>query len=81
MMDLGIGMHGASALDRHPLRIQLSAPRAGSRRRVTEQLARGASLQAEIMFRTVGEIVEVLMVEIIDLERHAEIVRGYHFLT
>jgi hypothetical protein len=35
----------------------------------------------EIVFPTVGEVVEVLMVEIIDLERHAEVVRGYHFLT
>jgi hypothetical protein len=30
------------------------------------------------MLRTVGEVVEVLMVEIIDLKRHAEILRGYH---
>src|ERR1700694_2966777 len=28
MMDLGVGMHGAATLDRHPFRIQLSAPRA-----------------------------------------------------
>ena len=33
------------------------------------------------MLRTVGEVVEVLMIEIIDLNRHAEIVRGYHVIT
>ena len=34
-----------------------------------------AALQAELMLRTVAEVVEVLMVEIIDLKRHAEILR------
>jgi hypothetical protein len=33
------------------------------------------------MLRTVAEVVEVLMVEIIDFDRHPEILRGYHFLT
>jgi hypothetical protein len=28
MMDLGVGMQGAAAFDRHPFRIQISAPRA-----------------------------------------------------
>src|ERR1700682_160775 len=81
VVDLGVGMHGAAALDGYPFRVQLSAPRARGRRRVAEQLARGASLQTEIVLRAIGEVVEVRMVEIVDLERHAEIVRGYHFLT
>src|SRR5437899_93714 len=59
MVDLGVGMHGAAALDRYPFRFQLSAPRARRRRRVAEQLARGTSLQAEIVLGTKGEVVEV----------------------
>jgi hypothetical protein len=75
MMDFGVGMHGAAPLDRHPFRNQFRTPGARRCRWVAKQLARGAALQAEIMLRTVGEVGEVLMVEIIDLKRHAEILR------
>src|SRR5882757_7748331 len=43
MVDLGVGMHGAAAHDRHPFRFKLRAPWARSRRWVAEQVARDAS--------------------------------------
>ena len=39
MMDLGVRMHRATALDRHPFRFQFSTPGARGRRRAAEQLA------------------------------------------
>ena len=39
VVDLGVGMHGAAAFDRHPFRLELGAPGARGRRRVAEELA------------------------------------------
>jgi len=48
---------------------------------VADVLARVTPLQPEIVRPSKGVTVDVLMVEIVDLERHAKVLRGYHFLT
>src|SRR5262249_7494960 len=62
------------ALHRHPCGFGAGAPRAGRGGGVAQQMAMRAALQAKIVCRAVLEVGEVLNVEILKGERHAEIV-------
>src|SRR5689334_16008980 len=73
VVHLTVGMHRPLPLDLSPRRFQCCAPWAGGGRRVTQPAALRAGLQMEIVLRAMTEIFEVLDIEIIDSERHAEI--------
>ena len=76
VMHFGIGVHRALALDPRPGRLGMGTERAAGGRRVAQQTAGIAALQVEVVRRAVLEVLEVLDVEIVDLERHAEIGRA-----
>ncbi len=73
MMDLGVGMHRTLPFDLLPARFERRTPWAGGGRRVAQPAAPGAGLQMEIVIGAVPEIFEVLNVEIVESEPHAQI--------
>src|ERR1051325_3405113 len=73
VMHLCIGMHRAFSLDFLPDRLARHAPRAGGRRRIAQPVALGAGLQVEIMRGAMLEIFDILDIEIVDAQPHAEI--------
>src|SRR6185437_7475023 len=74
VLHLCIGMHRAFSLDFLPDRLARHAPRAGGRRRIAQPVALGAGLQVEIMRGAMLEILDILDIEIVDAQPHAEIV-------
>src|SRR6185437_1009396 len=74
VMNLGVGMDGTAAFDRHPFGFGAGAPWTGRGGRITHQTAGGASLQMKVVCGAMLEVRQVLDVEIVDVERHAEIV-------
>src|SRR5689334_1299707 len=82
MVHLAVGMHRALAFDFFPSRLQGCAPWARGGRRVAQPAALRAGLQVEIVLRAMTKIFEVLDIEIIDSERHAEIfAANSHFFS
>ena len=74
VMHLRVGVHRALALDRHPVATSGSCTRG---RRWSADSAAGCSrrtLQVEIVLGAVLEVGEVLAVEVVEAERHPEIV-------
>ena len=74
VVDLGVAVHGSLARNGGPDRLGMAAPGAAGGRRVAQQVAGGAALQVEVVRRAVSEIGEVLVIERLDPEAHAEIV-------
>ena len=73
MVHLAVGMHRPPAFDLFPSRLEGGAPRAGGGRRITQSAALRASLQMKIVLGAMAEIFEVLDIEIVDSESHAQI--------
>src|ERR1700730_17149602 len=73
VVHLAVGMHRPLSLDLSPRRFQCCTPWAGGGRGVAQPATLRAGLQMEIVLRAMTEIFEVLDIEIIDSERHAEI--------
>src|SRR5262249_48606405 len=70
---LGIGMHRAFPLDLLPSGLTRHAPGAGRRRRIAQPAALGAGLQAEVVGGAMLEVHDILDIEIVDAQPHAEI--------
>jgi hypothetical protein len=62
------------ALDRRPRRFGIATPGAAGGGRVAQQPAERAALEMEIMHRAVAEVGEVLLVQRIDTQRHAQVI-------
>src|SRR5207248_645287 len=72
-MHLGIGMHRPLPFDLFPGGLARHAPRAGRRRRVAQPAAFCASLQVEVVGGAMLEVLDILDIEIVDAQPHAEI--------
>ena len=73
VVNFGVGVDGAFALDAGPGGGGAGAPGAGGGGGIPEQRAVVAFLEMEIMRGAMGEVGEVLGIEIVDLELHAKV--------